>query len=160
MPAASWSPRPACCPSGPPREPAPRSNIRAEISAGARLIWREPLLRLTVILATLLNLAYAGTTALNVLFLYRVIGFSPAAVGLLMTGTGVGGIVGALVARRLAERIGTARALLASTLGAGLFGLLIPLTAAGPRAALFAACGLLNLTPPVQVNKDLPSLGA
>jgi predicted MFS family arabinose efflux permease len=122
---------------GPPQEPAPRSTIRAEISAGTRLIWQDPLLRLTVLFATMVNLAYAGTTALNVLFLYRVVGFSPAAVGLLMTGTGAGGIVGALGARRLAERIGTARTLLASTLGAGLFGLLIPLTAAGPRAALF-----------------------
>ncbi|MGI8450686.1 MAG: MFS transporter [Streptosporangiaceae bacterium] len=64
-------------------------------------------------------------------------GFGSAAVGLLMAATGVGGIVGAMVARRVAGRLGTARAVLLSMIGSGLFALLIPLTGTGPRAVFF-----------------------
>ena len=51
----------------------------------------------------------------------------------------LGRLAGALVARRVAKRVGTARILLLGVLVAGLAGLLIPLTAAGPRAAFFVA---------------------
>jgi hypothetical protein len=42
-----------------------------------------------------------------------------------------------MAARRVASHLGTARALLLSTLGTGLFGLLIPVTGPGPRAAFY-----------------------
>ena len=73
-----------------------------------------------------------------VVFLVRVVGLSAAAVGLLMATSGIGGVLGALTARRLARWLGTARTLLLSALGSGLSGLLIPLTAAGPRVACYA----------------------
>jgi predicted MFS family arabinose efflux permease len=121
-----------------PREPARRATtVRAEISEGARFIMRDPLLRPMSIYAAIANLANSGSTALVVVFLIRVVGFGSAAVGLLMAATGVGGIVGALAARRVAGRLGTARALLVSMLGGGLFALLIPLTGPGPRAAFY-----------------------
>jgi predicted MFS family arabinose efflux permease len=122
----------------PPRRPAERTTtIRAEISEGARFIGRDALLRPLTSYAALANLAYSGSTALVVVFLVRVAGFGPAAVGLLMATSGVGGIAGAMVARRVAARLGTARGLLLTTLGGGLFGLLIPLTGPGPRAAFY-----------------------
>lgn len=55
-----------------------------------------------------------------------------------MAFAGIGGLLGAVTARRLARRLGTARTLWLSALGTGLFGLLIPLTATGPRAACYA----------------------
>jgi predicted MFS family arabinose efflux permease len=85
------------------------------------------------------NLAYTGSTALVVVFLIRVAGFGPAPVGLLMATSAVGGIAGAMLARRLAGWLGTARAFLVNTLGSGLSGLLIPLTGTGPRAAFYIA---------------------
>jgi predicted MFS family arabinose efflux permease len=121
-----------------PREPAKRATtVRAEISEGARFIVRDPLLRPMSIYAAIANLANSGSTALVVVFLIRVAGFGPAAVGLLMATTGAGGIAGAMVARRVAGRLGTARALLLCMLGSGLFALLIPLTGPGPRAAFY-----------------------
>jgi predicted MFS family arabinose efflux permease len=50
---------------------------------------------------------------------------------------GAGGLVGALLAAPLADRFGTARALLGVEAVTVPFGLLIPLTGAGPRLALF-----------------------
>jgi predicted MFS family arabinose efflux permease len=121
-----------------PREPAKRATtVRAEISEGARFIVRDPLLRPMSIYAAIANLANSGSTALVVVFLIRVAGFGPAAVGLLMATTGAGGIAGAMVARRVAGRLGTARTLLLCMLGSGLFALLIPLTGPGPRAAFY-----------------------
>jgi MFS family permease len=121
-------------------EPARRTTtVRAEISEGAQFILRDPLLRLLTINPALSNLAYSGSAALLVVFLVRVIGLGSAAVGLLMATGGIGGLLGAVVARPVAQRLGTARALLLSTLGTGLFGLLIPLTGPGPRVAWYIA---------------------
>jgi predicted MFS family arabinose efflux permease len=122
----------------PPHEPVQRDSVRAEISAGIRFIARDRYLRPLTIYPAVSNLAYSGSTALVVVFLIRVAGFGAAAVGLLMAFAGIGGVLGAVTARRLARRLGTARTLWLSALGTGLFGLLIPLTATGPRAACYA----------------------
>jgi predicted MFS family arabinose efflux permease len=122
----------------PPHEPVQRDTVRAEISAGIRFIARDRYLRPLTIYPAVSNLAYSGSTALVVVFLIRVAGFGAAAVGLLMAFAGIGGLLGAVTARRLARRLGTARTLWLSALGTGLFGLLIPLTATGPRAACYA----------------------
>jgi predicted MFS family arabinose efflux permease len=123
----------------PPGQPARTTSVRAEISEGARFIARDPLLRPLTSYAAVANLAYSGSTALVVVFLVRVAGFGPTAVGLLMATSGVGGIAGAMLARQVASWLGTARSLLLTTLGAGLFGLLIPLTGTGPRTAFYIA---------------------
>ncbi len=121
-----------------PREPAKRATtVRAEISEGAKFIRRDPLLRPMTIYAGMANLANSGSTALVVVFLVRVAGFGSVAVGLLMATTGAGGIAGAMVARRVARRLGTARALLLGMLGSGLFALLIPLTGPGAGATFY-----------------------
>jgi predicted MFS family arabinose efflux permease len=113
------------------------TTIRAEISAGLRFIARDPYLRPLTIYPAVSNFAYSGSTALVVVFLIRTAGFSAAAAGLLIGAGGIGGVLGAVAARRLARWLGTARALLISALGTGLFGLLIPLTTTGPRAICF-----------------------
>jgi predicted MFS family arabinose efflux permease len=122
-----------------PSPPASRTTtVWAEISAGIRLISQDPYLRPLTVFAAVANLAYGGSTALVVVFLVRVAGLSAAAVGLLMATSGIGGIAGALTSRRLAQWLGTARTLLLATLASGLLGLLIPLTATGPRVACYA----------------------
>jgi Transmembrane secretion effector len=121
-----------------PRPPASRvTSVRSEIAAGVKFIVRDPYLRLMTIYAAVANLTYSGSTALMVVFLVRVAGFGGAETGLLMGSGSIGGVLGALTARHLARWLGTSRALLAGTVGTGLFGLLIPLTAAGPRTACY-----------------------
>jgi predicted MFS family arabinose efflux permease len=120
------------------REPAPRTAIRTEISASLRFIARDRYLRPLTIYPAASNLAYSGSAALVVVFLVRVAGFGPVAVGLLMACGGIGGVLGAVATRRLTRWLGTARALVLTTLSTGLFALLIPLTATGPRTACYA----------------------
>jgi MFS family permease len=122
----------------PRRQPAGRArSIWGEIAEGARFIGHDRFLRPLSCQAATANLAYSGNTAVVVLFLIRVAGFSAAWTGVLMGASGAGGIAGALVARWLARRLGTARVLLLSALGSGVAGLLIPLAATGPRAAFY-----------------------
>jgi Major Facilitator Superfamily len=114
-----------------------RRSVRADIADSIRYIAADPYLRPLTVYTAMANLTYSGTTALLVLFLVRVADLGAAVTGLLLAAGGVGGVAGALTARRLAARIGTARVLLVTNLGTPAFGLLIPLTAAGPRVACF-----------------------
>lgn len=117
------------------------TTVHAEISQGIRFVARDPYLRPLTIYGAVANLAYTGNLALVIVFLVRVVALGPAAVGLLMATGGIGGMLGALVAGRLTRRLGTARTLLTSALGTGLFGLLIPLTGTGTRAAYYVIGG-------------------
>jgi MFS family permease len=119
------------------RPTAIRRSVRVDIADSIRYIAVDPYLRPLTTYTAMANLTYSGTTALLVLFLVRVADLGAAVTGLLLAAGGVGGVAGALAARRLAARIGTARVLLVTNLGTPAFGLLIPLTAAGPRVACF-----------------------
>jgi hypothetical protein len=114
------------------------TTLRQEIASGARFIARDPYLRPLTIYAAVSNLAYGGYSSLVVIFLVRVAGLGAATVGVLMAVGGVGGTAGALIARRLGRALGTARVLLLTTLTDS-FGLLIPLTHAGPQIICYAA---------------------
>jgi predicted MFS family arabinose efflux permease len=119
------------------RSSAPRTRLRAEISAGIKIVARDPYLRPMTIFGGLANFALDAYAALVIVFLVRVVRVSEAEVGLLMAVPGLGGVLGALIARRVAGRYGSSRVLLVSTFGALPFVLLIPLTEAGPRVAFF-----------------------
>jgi len=115
------------------------SSIRAEAWQGICFVARDPYLRALTLYAAVANLAYTGNLALVVVFLVRFVGLGSAAVGLLLAAGGIGGVLGALAAPRLTRAFGTARTLLLASLGAGLSGLLIPLTGPGPRLACYVA---------------------
>ena len=104
---------------------------------GITFVARDPYLRPLTVYGAVANLAYTGNLALVVVFLIRVAGLSSAAAGLLIAAGGVGSLPGALLAPRLTRAFGTGRALVLTSLGNGLAGLLIPLTARGPRMACY-----------------------
>jgi predicted MFS family arabinose efflux permease len=121
----------------PYRPPRRGTTIRAEVREGLGFIMRDRFLRAIAMFMAAANLAYAGTTTLAIVFLVRVAGFEPAAVGLLVAAGGAGAVAGALMIRPLTERLGTARALILAALGSGLAGLLLPLTRPGPAVAFY-----------------------
>jgi MFS family permease len=123
-----------------------RAGLRREIADGLQLVLRDPFLRQLSLFWAVANLALTGYAALLILFLVRVVGLTPGAVGLLAAIPGVGGILGALLTGRITARFGTARGLVLSTLCAVPFGLLIPLTGPGPRLAFYIAGSLLAYT--------------
>jgi predicted MFS family arabinose efflux permease len=117
-------------------------TIRADIAEGVRLVTRDPYLRPIGLFGAIANFGLSANQALAVVFLVRVVGAGPLAVGLLLAVPGVSGLLGAATASRLTRRIGTARALTLSALAALPFGLLIPLTQPG-RGLVFYVAGTL-----------------
>ncbi|MEV4443254.1 MFS transporter, partial [Streptomyces sp. NPDC049577] len=129
------------------REPAPgRPAVRStgllrEVGDGLRLVTRDPWLRALTLFAAASNLALMGYQSVRVVFLVESVGLGPRAVGVLVAIAGAGGVAGAFAARKVAGRIGTARATLVFEVGLAVFALLIPVTSGGAGLVLFAAGG-------------------
>jgi predicted MFS family arabinose efflux permease len=132
----------------------PRSRRSGSPAAGGalhglRFAWRDPYLRSLAAFSALANLALTGVDALIVVFLVRTVGLSAGVAGLTVAAFGVGGVLGAIVARPLGDRFGTARTMVIADAGGLAFSLLLPLTHAGPRLAfaviaeVFAAGGVV-----------------
>ncbi|MDI9889156.1 MFS transporter [Streptomyces sp. HNM0645] len=129
------------------REPYPeRTAVRStalldEVNEGLRLVARDPWLRTMTLFGAASNLALMGYQSIQVVFLVHTVGLAPGAVGGLIAAASAGGIAGAFIARRVADRIGTARATLLFELGFAIFALLIPAASAGAGLLLFATGG-------------------
>lgn len=125
------------------REPAsaPRrrsGSLRTEIGEGMRLAAGHPVLRAIMLYNATTVLFWSVERALEVVFLVRTVGLSPAGIGVLSAVAGCGSVVAALVTGRLARRYGSARTMLSAATVGHAFVLLVPMTAAGPRLAMYA----------------------
>ncbi|WP_323374022.1 MFS transporter [Plantactinospora alkalitolerans] len=119
------------------------AGLRQEIAEGIRFVARDPYLRVLTVFGAVSNLALTGYQAILVVFLVREVGVSPGTVGGLVAAMSVGGVLGAVLATALSRRLGSARAMLVSNLGAAPFGLLIPLAGPGARLALVVVAGVV-----------------
>lgn len=113
------------------------STMRAEIGQGVRFVVRDRYLLPLTVYAASSNLAYSGYVALSVVFLVKTAGLSAVTASVLLSIASAGGLVGALVARRLAGRFGAMTVMVLVSLATAPFGLLIPLTRGGPWIACF-----------------------
>ena len=85
-------------------------RLRREIKAGIDLVHRDRNLRTVTVIGGVSNFGLTGYAALLVLYFVQVVGLAPGSVGVILMLGGVGGLVGATVATRLAGRVGTGRA--------------------------------------------------
>lgn len=91
------------------RETARASSERkvwCAIIEGARYVRRDPLLPALTIAPAVANFFFTGFDAIAVVFLVRSVHLSQAAIGLLLTATGLGSVVGAVLARPIGRWIG------------------------------------------------------
>lgn len=119
----------------------PRETLVSEVREGLRLIVGDPWFRAFALFGGASNLALMGYQAIQVVFLVRTVGLSPGVVGALIAATSAGGVAGAFVARRVAVRIGTARATLLFEIGIPVLGLLMPLAVSGVGVLFFVVGG-------------------
>lgn len=101
-----------------------------EIRAGLGLVWSSPTLRSIAVRNAVFNL-FASFPAIYLLFLTQELQLPAAAVGALLAVSGVGALLGALVAEPAARRLGFGPAIICGALAEGLAGLIAPL-AIGP----------------------------
>ncbi|OLR95204.1 MFS transporter [Actinokineospora bangkokensis] len=106
-------------------------NLRAEVAEGLRFVFGNRLLVAITACTSTANFFGGVVNASFVLFLSGVVGLSPGQIGLVIGVQALGGVLGALVAGRVGDWLGGARAIWVSTLVTSPFGLLVPLAAPG-----------------------------
>ncbi|MFI6447187.1 MFS transporter [Kitasatospora sp. NPDC050543] len=118
-------------------EPVPGRSLRADIGEGLSFVLRHPLLRMIAAATAVSNLFAAVLMAVQTVFWVRVLDLSPAAIGLLLSVSAVGGLAGALCAGPLARRVGQARLIWLSAAATSPFAVLWPLSSGGAGVLLF-----------------------
>ncbi|MEU4254453.1 MFS transporter [Amycolatopsis sp. NPDC026612] len=119
---------------GPERGDRPR--LLRQIGEGLRFVFSDSPLRAIVATTATANFFNAALAAVLVLFLTRVAGLPPAAIGVLLAAGGAGGILGAFCSGALTRRLGQARAIWLVPLFTLPGHLLLPLTAPDWRFGL------------------------
>lgn len=113
-----------------------RAPFFTEAANGLRYIWREPRLRITTIASAIPNFVMGFVEATLLLLAQWVLGAqNMTEVGILVAAMGVGGVIGALVAPRVAERVGVGRTMIA---GMGITGI-------GLLALVFTSYGVIAI---------------
>jgi MFS family permease len=117
--------------------PPEHRNLRAEIAEGLTFVVRHPILRKIVACTGTSNLFSSMCTAIDIVFLIRVLHVHPAYTGLVFAVSAIGGIAGGVFAGRLARRIGSARIIWFSVLVFGVPQFLPALAQPGWSVVLF-----------------------
>ena len=85
-----------------------RTTLLTEIAEGLRWLAGHRVLRATAGMVAVVNLLASGGSAVMVLFAQEKLGLNAVGFGLLLSGSAVGGVLGSVVAARLARVVGTA----------------------------------------------------
>ncbi len=140
------------------REPrptrAPDAHLGREIKEGVAFVVRDPLLRAIAATTGSSNLFSAMSGAMMIVLLARILHESAGVIGVLFSIGAVGGLLGALLARRIADRYGQGPTIWKSVAVSGVFCLLFPLAGHGWLLALpaisffvtFAGSTVYNIT--------------
>ncbi|GAA3971250.1 MFS transporter [Actinomadura viridis] len=121
----------------PPRDPD--RHLGREIGEGLRFVFGHRLLRAIAGCTGAFNLFRSAGQPMLIVLLSGGLGLSAAGIGLFFTVGAAGGVAGAFFARRIAAAAGQGRTMWASTAGAGLCALLVPLAQDDWRLWLAAA---------------------
>jgi MFS family permease len=122
-----------------PSSAAPRVTFQAAMNEGLRFVLGDPILRKIAACTATANLAISLVTSIEVVFLVRTLHATPAQAGLVLGLGTLGGFGGSLVARRLAERVGTARIMWLALVVPAPLTFLMPLAWSGWGAMMYAA---------------------
>ncbi|MER7705825.1 MFS transporter [Kitasatospora sp. NPDC097605] len=117
-------------------DPAP---LGCRIREGLAFVRRDPYLGALLRYGAVANFALAAYQAVAVLFLIEELGMAPSAVGWPAAAGALGGVAGAMLARPVTRRFGTARGVLLALLGITPFGLLLPSARPGAGVLQYSA---------------------
>jgi len=134
------------------REKRPRGALAREVGEGLLLAARDPWFRAFSLYGAFANLCLMGYQSILVVFLVDDVQQASGTVGGLIAVANAGGIVGALMARRISSTLGTARATLVFATLFTLPVLLVPLTFPGFGIALYPIGGFFASAGVVAVN--------
>jgi MFS family permease len=128
-----------------PHRPQGEGGFVGQIAVGLRFVFRHPVLRSGMLAATAANLTNGAVLAVLPLFVNRQLGLPASAYGVILALDGLGGVAGALLADRLSQSVGSARAVVLATTLAIPMTALMPLASVFTGASAFAAAAVLSL---------------
>lgn len=123
----------------PPRRDGERASLAQDILEGLRFVLADRMLRAVAASTATANLCFASYLAILPFFLVRVLGLGEGAIGLVVSVGGIGGILGALVAGRLAGWLGAGPTIWWSLASSAPFAILLPWAEPGWRVWLGTA---------------------
>ena len=123
------------------RRASGRIRLRTQIAEGLRFLVHDRYLRNLMVFGAVTNLALDGYCSIQIVFLARELGAGPGLVGLVLALAAAGGVAGAVLAGRLAKRVGSARAFVLCEAVAAPMLLLGPFSSPGWGLALFVVSG-------------------
>jgi MFS family permease len=131
-------------------EDTPARRMRTEIAEGLRYVITHPYLRHIAGSTATFNFFGSFLGAIALVYAVRVLGLSPQLIGLMLTLSNIGPLVGALTANKISSRFGVGPAIVGSTAIAGPMFLSVPLAPHGTAAIAvigpaFAIGGLANV---------------
>ncbi|WP_162467281.1 MFS transporter [Streptomyces cavernae] len=110
-----------------PASDAPRRHLLHEIGEGVGFVARQPVLRTVVIAGSMVNIGIAGVMTLLPVLVLTELGWSEGNLGIFLGAGGVGGLIGAMTAVRLADKLGAGRAVLLVGIAVAPLAIAIPL---------------------------------
>lgn len=119
-----------------PTPPVQRQMVWPALVEGIRFVLETRLLRAFVLSSATLDFFWNMLYALYVLFLTRVLGQQPGALGLILGVGSAGALLGTLLVPRVTAALGVGRAAIGGQLLVGTASLLIPAALLGPALAL------------------------
>ena len=124
-------------------DPAARRPLVEEVKEGMAFVLGHPLLRRIVACTGLTNLASSAVFALYVLYAITTLGLSETTLGLVMSVSAVGGILGAVSSERFGRLVGEGRAIPISAVISGVAMLTVPLASILPPVPTLVVGGFL-----------------
>jgi MFS family permease len=124
---------------GAPAAEASRPSLRADIAEGLRFVFGHRTLRKVAACTGTANMFIAMTTAVQVIFLVRVLRVPPAYTGLVLAVSGAGGVAGGVLSGWLSRRIGPDRIIWFSILVFGAPAVLAAFAGPGRGVAWYSA---------------------
>lgn len=117
----------------PEPRPAPegRRRLVTEVAEGVRYVATHPVLRPALLQGALANLSLQMVIVMVPFLFARDLGLSATVIGLFFAAGGAGSFVGAVLARRVADRFGAGRTVWLLGIAVAPFGLVVPLVDAG-----------------------------
>jgi MFS family permease len=123
----------------PEPDPAGRPSIRRSIAEGFHAVYGSRLLRVLLGQSATLNVGFGAVSTVFTVYAVRLLGLSPAKLGLTMAGLAVGSLFGALSAGRIRQALGLGRTLAVAVVAVSASPLLLLV----PRGAGVAAVAVL-----------------
>ena len=131
---------------------ADRRPLPTEIAEGLRFVVRHPLLRRLIACTSIGNFTGTAGASLGVLYMLRDLHLSAFTIGVIDSAAAVGGLAGALVARKLSDAVGEGPSIILTAAGTVAFTFCNPLASVLPAVLTLIVGGVLLFGATVAYN--------